>query len=327
MADLISWKIVLTIVLLILGLASVLAPKYCCKNKPYWFSVGNMFSAGVLLSAALVHSLSDANSTIFYESSTIPYANMICGFSFLVMLLIEEVGHSAHESNETNISRKAGSETETQEPALHNTDDGEENHHGHSHCSITGNHYGSIEVPILSSRDSPRRPHHHPKHLEEHLRSSTKSVVTLLFALVVHSVVLGVSIGVSAQFSGFFELSIAVLSHKLFAGFALGTTIKAANFENAKSLLSAAVPFACSTPIGILIGMNIKLSDDTSLFSGTVKAIVAGLFLYIAIIEICMKELLICRAKAKIVGIGSETAKLSGIMLGFTCMSILAFYV
>ena len=108
------FKIVLTIVLLILGLASVVAPKYCCKNKPYWFSVGNMFSAGVLLSAAIVHSLSDANGTIFYESSKIPYANMICGFSFLVMLLIEEVGHSAHESMETNNCHSAEASTESQ---------------------------------------------------------------------------------------------------------------------------------------------------------------------------------------------------------------------
>ena len=326
MADLVLFKIVLTIVLLILGLASVVAPKYCCKNKPYWFSVGNMFSAGVLLSAAIVHSLSDANGTIFYESSKIPYANMICGFSFLVMLLIEEVGHSAHESMETNNCHSAEASTESQEN-YHNAVDGKENHNGHAHPSSTEKHYGSIEVPILLHGHSPRRPHHHPKHLEEHLRSSTKSVVTLLFALVIHSLVLGLSIGMSGQFSGFFELSIAVLSHKVFAGFALGTTIKAANFDSRNPLFSAAIPFAFSTPIGILIGMNIKLSDDTSSFSGTVKAIVAGLFLYIAILEICMKELLICRANAKIVGIGSETAKLLGIILGFSCMSLLAFYV
>ena len=285
-----------------------------------------MFSAGVLLSAAIVHSLSDANSTIFYESSKIPYANMICGFSFLVMLLIEEAGHSAHESMETKHCHSAEAGTESQENH-HNAVDGKENHNGHAHPSFAEKHYGSIEVPILSHGHSPRR-HHHPKHLEEHLRSSMKSIVTLLFALVIHSLVLGLSIGVSGQFSGFFELSIAVLSHKVFAGFALGTTIKAANLDSRKLLFSAAISFAFSTPIGILIGMNIKLSDDTSSFSGTVKAIVAGLFLYIAIIEICMKELLICRANAKIVGVGSETAKLSGIIfLGFSCMSLLAFYV
>ena len=321
MLELVLFKIILSIVLLILGLASVVAPKYCCKNKPFWFSVGNMFSAGVLLSAAIVHSLSDANSTIFYESSKIPYANMICGFSFLVMLLIEEVGHSAHDAMETKHSRSAEAGTESQENH-HNTDECKENHNGHAHLSFEENNYGSIEVPILSHGT-----HHHKKHVEEHLRSSTKSIVTLLFALVIHSVILGVSIGVSSQFSGFFELSIAVLSHKMFAGFALGTTFKAANFESRKLLFSAAVSFAFSTPIGILIGMNIKLSDDTSSFSGTVKAIVAGLFLYIAILEICMKELLICRANAKIVGVGSETAKLLGIILGFSCMSLLAFYI
>ena len=159
MADLVLFKIVLTIVLLILGLASVVAPKYCCKNKPYWFSVGNMFSAGVLLSAAVVHSLSDANSTIFYESSKIPYANMICGFSFLVMLLIEEVGHSAHDAMETKHSRSAEAGTESQENH-HNTDECKENHNGHAHLSFEGNNYRSIEYRYYRM-DTLHGDHHH----------------------------------------------------------------------------------------------------------------------------------------------------------------------
>lgn len=127
------------------------------------------------------------------------------------------------------------------------------------------------------------------------------------------------------NFQHFFELTLAVLSHKLFAGFALGTAVKAAKIENSRELFSTATGFAISTPIGIIIGMNIQLADDASAFSGTIKAIVAGLFLYISIIEICMKELLICRENAKKFGIGNETAKLLGIVFGFICMSLLAF--
>ena len=33
--ELVLFKIILSIVLFILGLASVVAPKYCCKNKPF----------------------------------------------------------------------------------------------------------------------------------------------------------------------------------------------------------------------------------------------------------------------------------------------------
>merc|ERR1711871_244099 len=78
--------------------------RYFCGKNPFWFSVGNMFSAGVLLSAAIVHSLSDANGTEFYQSYKVPYANIICGVSFLLMLLLEEIGHSAHDSISHNHS-------------------------------------------------------------------------------------------------------------------------------------------------------------------------------------------------------------------------------
>ena len=59
---------------------------------------------------------------------------MICGFSFLVMLLIEEVGHSAHESMETKHCHSAEASTESQEN-YHNAVDGKENHNGHAHPS------------------------------------------------------------------------------------------------------------------------------------------------------------------------------------------------
>ena len=110
--DLVTFKIMLVIVLLLLGFLSVIAPKYFCTNNPFWFSVGNMFSAGVLLSAAIVHSLSDASESSFYQTYKVPYANMICGISFLCMLLVEEIGHSAHESvhhNHNHIDNENGS--------------------------------------------------------------------------------------------------------------------------------------------------------------------------------------------------------------------------
>ena len=63
--------------------------------------------------------------------------------------------------------------------------------------------------------------------------------MTLLFALIVHSIILGMSIGIAEAFPAFFELTLAVLSHKLFAGFALGTTMKAANIERAGTDMDA----------------------------------------------------------------------------------------
>ena len=371
MMDLLSFKVILIIVLMILGFLSVVSPNYFCQGKPFLFSVGNMFSAGVLLSAAIVHSLSDASTSTFYQSYKVPYVNMICGISFLVMLLVEEIGHTAHDSSnshhhhyleegdgdeqneefhdksQSNTTKQGRQVTPESERRGHSHSHGHEHgHNNHSHHDHNHSHgmdknnddYGTLKAPILlrlhSSSSStggasphPNRHHHHAKHLEEHLESSMKSVMTLLFALIIHSVILGISIGVADAFSAFLELTLAVLSHKLFAGFALGSTMKAANIENKKRLFSTAAGFAISTPLGIVIGMNMKLNDDTSsVFSGTIKAVVAGLFLYISIIEICMKELLICRENAKKFGIGNETAKLLGIVFGFICMSLLAFW-
>ena len=261
MMDLLSFKVILIIVLMILGFLSVVTPKYFCQGKPFLFSVGNMFSAGVLLSAAIVHSLSDAGTSTFYQSYKVPYVNMICGISFLVMLLVEEIGHTAHDSsnshhhhyleegdgdeqneefhdksqsNTTKQGRQVTPESERRGRShSHGHEHGHDNHshhdHNHSHgMDKNNNDYGTLKAPILlrlhSSSSStggasphPNRHHHHAKHLEEHLESSIKSVMTLLFALIIHSVILGISIGVADAFSAFLELTLAVLSHKLFA--------------------------------------------------------------------------------------------------------------
>jgi hypothetical protein len=70
--------------------------------------------------------------------------------------------------------------------------------------------------------------------------------------------------------------------------------------------------------------------DGTSV--ACIKAAVAGTFLYIAIIEVGMKELLVCRLSAGATGVFGvnkrfEVGKLCSFVTGYLAMSYLALYV
>ena len=90
--------------------------------------------------------------------------------------------------------------------------------------------------------------------------------------------------------------------------------------------------FALSTPVGVLvaISMSATLTIDATV-EACLQACVAGTFLYISIIEVGMKELLVCRvqAGASILGVGSrlEIGKLLAFVVGYLSMAVLAIYV
>lgn len=114
--------------------------------------------------------------------------------------------------------------------------------------------------------------------------------------------------------------------------YALGSTSVTAAIPFKRHLLLAVV-FALSTPTGILIG---AITSDWLKTAGAplaiIKAAVAGAFLYIGIVEVGMKELLVCRSDLDGSHIGCsakalEVGKLFMFLLGFLAMSVLAAYI
>jgi hypothetical protein len=123
--------------------------------------------------------------------------------------------------------------------------------------------------------------------------------------------------------------------------FAIPSTLITSEDVDTKRHLFLALAFSSTTPIGVLLGLVLLRDfDGDSAAVGVVQAMVAGTFLYVAIVEVGMKELLVCRhGEADLnLNLGKqqrdsvsikqlEFLKLSFFLFGFLAMSALAIYV
>lgn len=177
--------------------------------------------------------------------------------------------------------------------------------------------------------------HHHDEHLANHMHGSLLASLILLSALSVHSIFDGMSIGIAQNMSGVVDSTAAVLAHKAFAGYALGSSMVASEMKE-NHFLVLCLAFACCSVFGIFLGMIFEqLSDaEDSSPTGVIQAMVAGTFLYVAIVEIGMKELMMHRETAHVLPSGMhlaihtmEWAKLVAFLVGYLLMSGLAIWI
>jgi zinc transporter 1/2/3 len=122
--------------------------------------------------------------------------------------------------------------------------------------------------------------------------TATATPYLLLATLSVHSLIAGVALGTDEEQSSFLVLLIAILAHKGSAGFALGTTFQRAGVAFRRAL-PALLFFACSTSVGVLLGLFADLAFDAGsmhVVTAWFKAIAAGTFLYIAALDIVREE-------------------------------------
>jgi zinc transporter ZupT len=120
-------------------------------------------------------------------------------------------------------------------------------------------------------------------------------LVPLMLAVLLsfHSLVEGVALGVEETIAETSEVLLAILAHKLFAAFALGTNLVTSRVPRAVRTRTLLV-FALTTPAGTLLGMGVgaTVSAQTHSFaSNAVKAIAAGTFLYVGLVEVVGPEM------------------------------------
>ncbi|KAF9175359.1 hypothetical protein BGX21_003628 [Mortierella sp. AD011] len=128
-------------------------------------------------------------------------------------------------------------------------------------------------------------------------RSRTIGTYILEFGIALHSVIIGITLATTITTPDFVSLLIALLFHQFFEGVALGGRIASLGFSR-KSLspwlLSAW--FACSTPLGIAIGIGIRSTYDgesvTALIvQGVFDSCSAGILLYTALVQLMATEI------------------------------------
>jgi zinc transporter 1/2/3 len=365
-------KIVTALVIFLCGLLSTVSPMYVAGNDAL-FSAGNMMAAGVLLAAGLCHQLADSSSSLdqdegfpwsFAVCGFTFIMFLICEES-VHLLLSGEHGHGSRDSIEMGLKGPKESllghhscggsiviagleEILVASSMTEGGDDSYGSTHNHSHGH--GHEHNLDEQKLMKLRRVSTKSisaslfergrastnsthHHHDDHISEHLHGSLLAALMLLAALSIHSVLAGLSIGLVTDVSKIMSTAIAIVAHKVFAGYALGSTMVAADLGLERHL-SLSIVFSLSTPLGILIGMGLSSGsyNEDSQSVGVVQAVVAGTFLYVAIMEVGMKELLICRhhdgpLEASMSEKQIEALKLFSMLLGYVAMSLLAAFV
>lgn len=104
---------------------------------------------------------------------------------------------------------------------------------------------------------------------------SLLSLYMMLSLLSVHSLIEGIALGVQSHSSSVKAVLLAILAHKFFAAFSLSASIAKSGVKLSWTV-SLIVFFSCVTPMGIILGMLLKYSIDSSYFSEATKALAAG---------------------------------------------------
>lgn len=238
---------------------------------------GNAVAGGVLLAAGLVHMLPDAADDLhelgeavqkaFGRGDSFPSAFVVAGLGFLVMGALDMCGQS----------HKVGADSSAREVCLSQTATPQANLPGTAVAVDTDRDGLSLVVADIEA----------PQDNTTSVASSKNmTAMPLLLCLTVHSLLEGLGIGLSGG-SVFFSLFFAVALHKGFAGFALGAALRLSWGRDSWAPILGAIVFAMASPIGMIIGAAAN-TDGAGSVAGLCKALAAGTFLYVGIIELLL---------------------------------------
>jgi zinc transporter 1/2/3 len=158
------------------------------------------------------------------------------------------------------------------------------------------------------------------------MKGSLIAGIMLLITLDIHSVIAGITAGLNIHDFG---ILFAIALHKTVAAFALGSTLVNASVTRFRYVIFCAT-FCVSTPVGIMVGVGLEGDiDPEGATLGVMYAVVGGTFMYISILEIGIKELLVCRMEPHGHGVHrvSELGKLGALVFGFALMAVLAIWI
>ena len=224
------------------------------------------------------------------------------------------------------------------------------------HSNATAASQGSFLERIAAPKQSVlHEHHHHDQHIAQHLHGSLLASIVLLMALSIHSILEGLAVGSATREALMLSTTLAILAHKAFAGFALGSSMVASEMNpwHFKVLI---LIFALCTPLGVALGLLADAlfllveeeeaehqqkdgkgsgdgddsADIMNIANAVIQCMVAGTFLYVGIVEVAMKELMSCRQSShhevteKTRG---DSVRLLAFLGGYVAMSVMAIFV
>lgn len=154
---------------------------------------------------------------------------------------------------------------------------------------------------------------------EETEAASGSHPFVLLIVLSLHSFIAGTALGLETETAAAIILLVAILAHKSFAAFALGSSFQEHGLARRRYFALLSI-FAIMTPLGVMLGAGLSsvLQSQTALeFEAIFDGLAGGTFIYVASMDVIGHTFDDARLKR---------AKFAAIALGFALMALLAIW-
>ena len=308
-------KIVAIFVTFLITLGAGLAP-LLARPVPRWLAVANMFSAGTLVAAALVHLLPASDETyrwLAWEQPTAipkyppadpyPLAFVLCIVGYMVTLLVDLVVVKVASGQNNYMVGEGPGSPDRVPPPRGRVGGGGDPAVGKG---VDDPSAVAVQLPAADGEEG-REPeghadgrhpqggggagHHHGQAAEPTGRGAGTSSALLVGALAFHSVFEGLVVGAQRGWRDVAELAGLLLLHKVLAAASL-TAVFLAQHSTFREILAANVIFSSMMPCGIALGTGLyhasgaEGTDTQSRVGATCDAVGAGSLLYVAIVHL-----------------------------------------
>ncbi|CDY19126.1 BnaA04g18660D [Brassica napus] len=315
-----KYKIAAVPSVLIAGVIGVLFPllgKVFPSLRPEtpFFFVTKAFAAGVILSTGFMHVLPEAyemlnSPCLTSEAWDFPFTGFIAMVAAILTLSVDTFATSSFNKSHCNAS-KTIPDGESGELVV-----------------------DSAKVQMLRTRVIAQVCclHNFSYVLSEKKSSSVKvyvasetDILVLELGIIVHSVVIGISLGASQSPEAAKALFIALMFHQCFEGLGLGGCIAQGKFK-CLSVTIMSTFFAITTPLGIVVGMEIANTYDESsptalIVQGVLNAASAGILIYMSLVDLLAADFMHPKMQSNT---GLQIMAHIALLLGAGLMSILA---
>lgn len=180
-----------------------------------------------------------------------------------------------------------------------------------------------------TARTSPHTPpslHYKPIGVEQEEQADSNAprptlALVLAVSLSFHSVLEGLTLGASLRHVRQFNvIALAIVTHKVFAAAALGSSLAAAHSPRSHRIVSCTA-FALSTPLGALAGMALAAAAS-GVVAAALSCVSTGVFLYVGLVELLADEVRLADAST-----ADRTSRAALFVAAAGCMSVLALWI
>ncbi|KAL8158571.1 hypothetical protein V2J09_000108 [Rumex salicifolius] len=263
------------------------------------------FAAGVILATGFIHILPEAFESLSSPClknpvwENFPFTGFVAMLAAIATLMVESTAAGYYRRMHLNSSGGDGDVEVAAENA------------GHAQLHTHAAGHGHV------------RPDSGKLELIRH------RVTTQVFELgiVVHSIIIGISMGTSQTLATIKPLLAALCFHQFFEGLGLGGCIAQAKFKM-QAIVTMALFFCLTTPMGIVIGIGVEKSYDenspTSLIvQGVFDSAAGGILIYMALVGLLAADFMSPRMQSSPrLQFGANVS----LLFGAGCMSVLAIW-